>query len=87
MPTQIQNDPSVASVAASFMLMPVASGDYGADNRKGADHADSMIAFIRDADVPSLLGHVIKAAGASGRWGGVEIGFAHRLAEYALVGR
>ncbi|WP_426050362.1 hypothetical protein [Brevundimonas sp. SL161] len=87
MPTQTQNNPSVASLAASFMAMPAASGDYAADNRQGHGHADALIEVMRDAEVPGLLGHVIKAVGASGRWSGVEIGFAHRLAEYALAGR
>lgn len=56
------------------------TSDYEADNRRGADYAETLVAFMREAEMPSLLGQVIKAMGKSGQWSGVEVGFTHRLA-------
>lgn len=82
MPTSLSNLPfarvSLGLPTALWDVTP--TGDYNADNRRGADYADSLVVFMREADMPSLLGQVIKAMGQSHQWSGVEAGFTHRLA-------
>ena len=58
-----------------------ATGDYAADNAAGRAAAAELTRVMFFSDAPFLLGHVVKAMIAKGRFGGVEIGFCHAVAE------
>jgi hypothetical protein len=60
------------------------TGDWSIDNAAGRARAAAVLAHMRARGTPVLLGHVMKAMAASGRWTGVEVGFCASIAEAAL---
>lgn len=64
----------------------VSTGSFGADNRIGHARADELIAYMAAHDAPMVLGHIVKRIGERGVYGPIEIGFFHRIAEYAVAG-
>jgi hypothetical protein len=54
-------------------------------NAIGRAFADETLAEIAKRGAPPLLGHVVKAMIAKGRFGGIEVGFFHRIAERATA--
>jgi hypothetical protein len=70
----------VEPVRAGFAL-PEPSGDWSADNRAGRDFATDLIERMATEEAPFLLGNLAKGMVAGGRYGGVEVGFFHRIAE------
>lgn len=65
--------------------LPVASGDWNADNAAGRAYADEFVQMIRDKESPTALYHTVKAMEGQGAWSGVEVGFFHRLSEHLLA--
>lgn len=59
------------------------TGEWAADCTAGRAAAAELMRVMHFQDAPMLLGHVIKAMMARGRWSGVEVGFAHAIAERA----
>ena len=57
------------------------TGDWVSDNRSGHLLADALISAMRNDANPGLLGPTVRAMLQSKAWGGVEVGFFHRLAE------
>lgn len=60
------------------------SGDWSADNRTGRQAAADLLRVMTFQDAPPLLGFVVKAVMAKGRFGGVEVGFCQAIAEAAV---
>ena len=59
------------------------TGEWAADNDAGRAAAAELMRVMHFQDAPFLLGHVMKAMVAKGRWSGVETGFAQAIAERA----
>jgi hypothetical protein len=73
--------PFVTETKEGFDLWCVkATEDWGADCAMGGHYADLFL----DLGEPILLGHVVKAMKDKPDWGGVEVGFFHRVAEHAV---
>lgn len=53
--------------------------NYGEANAAGRARAEELVRVIRTTRSTVLLGNVIEAINASGRFGGLEIGFFHAL--------
>ena len=62
------------------------ASDWAVENRRGRIEADALIAEIQDRSAPNLLGVEIKRLIEAGVYGGVAVGFCHRLAECLLAG-
>lgn len=60
------------------------TGDYSADCEAGVGAAIELQDFMRTQDAPFMLGHVLQAMIAKGRWSGVEVGFAQAMAQAAV---
>jgi hypothetical protein len=60
------------------------SGDWACDNAAGAELARAWLAEARDLANPSLIAGALRNAARSGRWGGVEVGFAFAIGAAAL---
>lgn len=60
------------------------SGAYALDTKIGRGHADQLIDLMARKDNPTLLGRVVKDMIAGGRYGGVEVGFMHRIADRSI---
>lgn len=59
--------------------------DWAADNETGRRYAESLLNCIREHEMSSLLGQVVKAMKQSDTgWTGIEVGFFHRLAERSI---
>lgn len=68
-------------IAGKSMWAVARTGDWPLDNRTGAQHAEELIAFIKsNPGSEPLLGHVMRDIAAGGIFGGVEVGFCHRIA-------
>ena len=83
--TDLQSSPSPMS-AARRPRKPFATGNWAADNALGRAFADEIVAFMRDHNCPNFLGATVKGMMESGAYGGVEVGFFHRLAELSVRG-
>ena len=59
------------------------SGVWALDNKIGRTHADECVRYMRERQAPNLLGGVVKDMMAGGRYGGVEVGFLHRIGVHA----
>ena len=66
------------------MWEPDESGVYALDNKIGRTHADQCVDLMRRQGNPSILSHVVKDMVGRGRYGGVEVGFMHRVADHAV---
>ena len=60
------------------------SGDYGRDNWAGGELAKAWIAGARAEGSHVALTMALRSLAESGRWGGVEVGFATALA-FAVI--
>lgn len=63
--------------------LPLATGDYTADNATGADHAAALLHHMKEAANPTLLGIAAREIVERGVWTGVEVGFFHHIAATA----
>lgn len=64
--------------------LPVASGNYGDDNRVGREYAATLVRGIQTGRVsPPEMGAIFRSMIEGGHYGAVEIGFAFGL--YALL--
>lgn len=61
------------------------SGLYVRDNATGRRYADDCIRMMLRLDNPVLLGQIGRAMVVQGNFGGIEIGFAQRIAEHLLT--
>lgn len=60
------------------------TGDYETDNRTGRQFADALVEFMRDKQAPPLFGQVVKSIAERNIFGGIEVGFFHRIAERTI---
>lgn len=60
-------------------------GSAAADNALGRDRANELVAYMRDHDAPMVLGFVVQAMIARGRFGPVEIGFHNQVSLHAMA--
>lgn len=60
------------------------TGDWNRDNAQGRGFADQCVEHMRENDAPMVLGYVVEAMLHKGRYGGVEVGFFHRIAQIAI---
>ena len=60
------------------------SGDWAADNAAGRELANQWLREMRERNAPNLLGAAMRGIAESGRWGGIEVGFTHVIAEGAM---
>lgn len=59
------------------------SGVWALDNKIGRTHADECVRYMRHRQAPNLLSGIVKDMMAHGRYGGVEVGFLHRIGVHA----
>lgn len=64
---------------------PVVTGDWGTDTSRGRFYADEAVTFISARGNPTILAHIMKSMVGQAAWGGVEVGFFHRLSEHLLA--
>lgn len=57
---------------------------YERQAEAGRARARELITYMRDADNPTVFGHVIAAIAAAGQHTGMEIGFYHVVGEHLL---
>lgn len=84
--SQPLNDLPFVRTAEGFpprLWVTAPSGAWSEDNATGHDYAEVLLAHIASNDVSHLLGQVVQAIAATGRWGGIEVGFFHRIADRA----
>jgi hypothetical protein len=63
------------------------TGDWGRDNRSGAERADALIQGMREGALSAtVLGHTVREMVDSGVDNGAAVGFFHRIAEHLIVG-
>jgi hypothetical protein len=61
-------------------------GSAAADNALGRDRADELVTYMRDHDAPMVLGFVVQAMIARGRFGAIEVGFHNQVSLHAMAG-
>ena len=59
--------------------------DWSAGNARGRDIADECLTYMKERESPMFLGHVAQAIASKNRFGSVEVGFFHRIAECAMT--
>ena len=62
------------------------SSDAAECNAEGRARADELLVYMDREGLPFLFGHVVSAIIAGGRYGPLEVGFFHRIADFALAG-
>lgn len=72
---------TIATFTEQFRAAPV-TGDYATDCATGRDMGDDLIARIQGGQLAGQLGFVVQDLVKRGRFGGVEVGFFHRVAEH-----
>lgn len=95
--TQAGHEPTGNSVNESILNDPISSlpfvqypgkywvveatGDYMADNMRGAEYAHAAIAAMEATQFTPLLGWIVDGMIKSGEYNGVVIGFMHAISE------
>ena len=64
---------------------PETTSDWSDANAIGRLYGDEAVTWLRTTGNPILLGHVLKAMVGKAAFGGVEVGFAHRLSEHLII--
>jgi len=59
--------------------------DYAADNATGRAYADALIAYMKETGAVNLLGSIVRSMMESRTYGGIEVGFMHRIAETVVA--
>lgn len=62
------------------------SGDYEQDTATGRAHFEALSGAILATGNPLLLSRVVEGQVASGKWTGIEVGFAAAMSEAAAHG-
>lgn len=60
------------------------SGCWESDNNAGRECADRLLMEIRRRQSVLIFTNAIRDTVNQGRWGGVEVGFTHRISEVIL---
>lgn len=68
------------SAIAGFEI-PADGATWTESNQRGRSAADSIVGAMRESGNPLLLGRACQAMIEVGQFGGVQVGFFHRLAE------
>ena len=64
---------------------PAIISDWPEANAIGSLYGEEAVTWLRTTGNPILLGHILKAIVGKGAFGGVEVGFAHRLSEHLIL--
>ena len=85
----MQNIDSTVAAVHPFEALNLAavteSGDYGADCLAGRDQAARALNYMNANSCPTMLGHLVEAMIARGRFSGLEVGFFQAISERATV--
>lgn len=60
------------------------TGEYSLDTAFGRQCADAVLDYMAQSENPTILGKIVRDMILGGRYGAVEVGFIHRIAEVAV---